>query len=234
MQRSLVWGIVVLALTTWFSIKMQAATSPQISSPHETLNKTPSLPPQKMLADHFSGLEVSIGSPYAPLTVIMYYSLTCPHCHEFQEKVMPKIQTDYINKGLVRFIFRDFPTDQLALRAAKIAWCTGKDHYLLNAKKLLATQDIWAPRDPTKFQESEKKLKEIALQLGIHEADYKRCIANKETEETILRTSFEAQRIHQISAAPAFIINGRVYDGILTPEHIQEQLLEMGIYEGSA
>jgi protein-disulfide isomerase len=192
---------------------------------------TPNAPkPSKIPTSHYSGLEVSLGKAYAPLTIIMYYSLTCPHCHEFQEKVLPEIKTEFVDKGLVRFVFRDFPTDQLALKGAKIAWCMGKDHYLTIAKKLLATQDDWAPVEPSKLKGAEKALLTISKELGIPEKEYHKCLANKNVEDTILRTSFEAQKAYEIMAAPAFLVNGKVFSEDMTVKAIQKLLLEMGIH----
>ncbi len=216
MYRSIFWGFLSIALVVAGMGDAKAKTNaPKVS---------------QIPTSHYSGLEVSIGKPYAPLTIIMYYSLTCPHCHDFQEKVLPEIKAEFIDKGLVRFVFRDFPTDQLALKGAKLAWCMGKDRYLTIAKKLLATQDDWAPIDPAKFKEAEKALLKISRGLAISDADYHKCLANKDVEDTILRTSFEAQKVHQIAAAPAFLVNGKVFHEDMTVKAIQKLLLDMGIH----
>lgn len=220
MYRSIVWGILSIALIIGKEAKAKAEAAP------------PSPKAPQISTSHYSGLEVSIGSPYAPLTIIMYYSLTCPHCCDFQEKVLPEIRTEFVDKGLVRFVFRDFPTDQLALKGAKIAWCMGKEQYLTIAKRLLATQDDWAPIDPAKFKGAEKALLNISRELAISDADYRKCLANKDVEDTILGTSFEAQRAHQIKAAPAFLVNGKLFNEDMTVKAIWNLLLEMGIHDG--
>jgi protein-disulfide isomerase len=219
MYRSIFWGILSIALTVAAAREASAKTS-----------APPRLKASEISTSHYSGLEVSIGNSYAPLTIIMYYSLTCPHCHEFQEKVLPEIKAEFIDKGLVRFVFRDFPTDQLALKGAKIAWCMGKDHYLTIAKKLLATQDDWAPIDPAKAKEAEKVLLNISRELAISAADYRKCLAKKDVEDTILRTSFEAQNAYQIKGAPAFLVNGKIFNEDMSVKAIQELLLKMGIH----
>jgi len=201
---------------------MEAGEAKAENSTHLKVSEIPT--------SHYTGLEASIGSPYAPLTIVMYYSLTCPHWHDFQEKVLPEIKTEFIDKGLVRFIFRDFPTDQLALKGAKIAWCMGKDRYLAIAKKLLATQNDWAPIDPAKFKDAENALLKISRELAISDADYRKCLVNKDVENTILRTSFEAQKAHQIMAAPAFLVNGKVFNEEMNLKAIQTLLFEMGIH----
>jgi protein-disulfide isomerase len=174
-------------------------------------------------------LQVSMGSQHAPLTIIMYYSLTCPHCQDFQEKVLPEIKKQYVDKGLVHFIIRDFPTDGLALAATKVAWCLGKDHYLRISKKLLETQDTWAynPSDPKNPLED---LHKVALQCGLNAQICQKCLSNKDFEDTVIRESFEAQKNYVIDYAPAFIINDKLYKAPLTPEAIGDMLTTMGIH----
>lgn len=188
-------------------------------------------PSQQASLLHFGGREIKIGSNVAPLTIVMYYSLTCPHCHDFQKEEFPKIQKEFIDKGLVLFIVRDFPTDSSAIKAAKIAWCHGTKQYLSFAQKLLETQEAWVPKDVEKIKEADKSLHDIARELGISEADYHKCLANEDIEASILRSSFEAQKTYQIDGAPAFLINGEVYKGIFTTETIRKKLLEMNIHE---
>lgn len=219
MNRSIFWGILSLV---FFTMEAREAKAKAENSTHLKVSGIPT--------SHYTGLEASIGSPYAPLTIVMYYSLTCPHCHDFQEKVLPEIKTEFIDKGLVRFVFRDFPTDELALKGAKIAWCMGKDRYLAIAKKLLATQNDWAPIDPAKLKDAENALLKISRELAISDADYRKCLANKDVEDAILRTSFEAQKAHQIMAAPAFLVNGKVFNEDMNLKAIQTLLFEMGIH----
>jgi protein-disulfide isomerase len=181
-------------------------------------------------AINFGGHEFSMGNENAPLTIVMYYSLTCGHCHEYQRTELPKIKSEFIDKGLVRFIFRDFPTDTSAVKAAKIAWCHGKQSYPQFSHRLLETQALWVHMDPAKIKEADANFETIALGLGIKKADYEKCLANHDVEDSILRTSFEAQKLYSIKAAPAFLINGKVFDDILTAEEIHKILLKMNIF----
>lgn len=220
MHRSILWGILNIALI--------------LAGVSNTEARVKATPPNQKVSEiqieHYSGLEVSVGKDHAPITIIMYYSLTCPHCHEFQEKVLPEIKTEFIDKGLVRFVYRDFPTDHLALKAAKLAWCMGKDHYLTIAKKLLATQDDWAPIDPAKFKKAEKALLSIAKEIKIKDEDYHKCLSNQDIEDTITRTSFEAQRTYHFEGAPGFLVNGKKFDADMNVEAIRGLLLKMGIH----
>src|SRR5262249_55815019 len=69
------------------------------------------------------------GQADAPVTIVEYASMTCPHCSHFHETTYPEMKKKYIDTGKVRFIFREFPLDQLAAGAAMLARCAGKDKY---------------------------------------------------------------------------------------------------------
>ena len=55
-----------------------------------------------------------LGKADAKVTVIEYASLSCPHCANFNKDVLPKIKAEYIDKGLVRWVFRDYPLNRPA------------------------------------------------------------------------------------------------------------------------
>jgi len=71
--------------------------------------------------------EMAMGDEKAPVTIIEYASMTCPHCAHFQETTFPEIKKRYIDTGKVRWIFREFPLDNLAAAAFMLARCAGKD-----------------------------------------------------------------------------------------------------------
>jgi protein-disulfide isomerase len=68
-----------------------------------------------------------LGKADAPITIIEYASLTCPHCAEFNKEVLPEVKTKYIETGKAKLIYRDFPLDQWALRASVLARCAPAD-----------------------------------------------------------------------------------------------------------
>lgn len=144
--------------------------------------------------------EYVLGHRDAPVTVIMYYSLTCTHCKEFEEKELPRIKEKFINTGKVRWIMRDFPLDNVALKAAQVAWCKGADHYLEIAQHLLAHQNTWAV--PGDWQE---KLFNVAHQKGITREEFDHCLENQQIGDDIARRCLEAQKEYEVAFAPAFI-----------------------------
>jgi protein-disulfide isomerase len=86
---------------------------------------------------------VVLGSAIAPVTIIEYASLTCPHCAHFALKTFPKLKRRYIDTGKVRFIFK-FPLDSLGAGGFILAHCAGKRRYMAVVQALFATQNKWA------------------------------------------------------------------------------------------
>ena len=69
--------------------------------------------------------DLVLGKADAPVTIIEYASMTCPHCATFHKTTYPALKTKYIDTGKVRFIFREFPLDELAAAASMLARCAG-------------------------------------------------------------------------------------------------------------
>src|SRR5690348_156488 len=71
--------------------------------------------------------DMVMGDAKAPVTVVEYASMTCPHCAHFQETTFPELKKRYIDAGKVRYIFREFPLDNLAAAAFMLARCASTD-----------------------------------------------------------------------------------------------------------
>src|ERR1700730_11713970 len=64
-----------------------------------------------------------LGKPDAPITIVEYASLTCPHCVDFTVEFLPKFKDKCIDPGWAKLVLRDFRLDEPALRAAMVARC---------------------------------------------------------------------------------------------------------------
>jgi protein-disulfide isomerase len=148
-----------------------------------------------------------LGKTDAPVTIIEYASMTCPHCAHFNEEVMPRIKSEFIDKGLVRFVFRPFPLDGLAARASLLAQCTpGADGYFGLVDVLFRSQADWEhASDPL------AALKQIGRTAGIPEADVDRCINDQAGLNKIVDGIKEAQAKFGVDSTPSFVINGKKY-----------------------
>src|SRR5262245_46064913 len=117
--------------------------------------------------------DMALGDEKAPVTIIEYASMTCPHCAAFHATTYPELKKRYIHTGKVRFIFREFPLDQLALAAFLIARCAGPDKYFPMIDTLFQQQKEWLVQKPL------APLLAIAKQAGMSEQAFNECLQNQ-------------------------------------------------------
>lgn len=160
-----------------------------------------------------------LGDPKAPITMIEYASLTCPHCASFHNNILPSIDADFIKTGKVKLVFRDFPLDGVGLRAAALARCAGPERYHGFIKVLFRSQAEWAT-SPNPITALER----IAKLGGIDEAKFAACVRDETLLDQILAVRQEAERTFQVNSTPTFIIQGRKYTGSLTLDGLREIL----------
>ena len=160
------------------------------------------------------------GSADAKIQLIVYESLTCSHCADFHNNVYPDLKKNFIDKGLVKIEFRNFPLDMAALNASKIAHCKndGKSdilHFLYN------NQDIWIKGQS--IEEINLNLKEI-INKGNFEINIKKCINNKKIEDHILEDRIESVKKFEINSTPTLIINNKKFDKPLTYKNLKKTI----------
>lgn len=157
--------------------------------------------------------ERALGDPQAELTVVEWFSMTCPHCAAFHLETLPELKRRYLDTGKVRLVVRDFPTDALALRAAVLAHCAGPERYFAFVDALLANQARWAgAKDPA------AALRQMAKLGGLADAQIDACLADTALENAVLQTRLEAQQKYDIRSTPSFLVNGKVYAGNRSPD----------------
>jgi protein-disulfide isomerase len=160
-----------------------------------------------------------LGNAEAPVTVIEYASLTCPHCADFHINTLPQLKSNYIDKGTVRLVFRDFPLDRVALKASMLARCVPEDRYFAMLDVLFRSQGEWSrAEDPV------AALAQIGRTAGLDQATVERCLNDKATEEKIIAEIQAAQSEFQIESTPTLIINGTKHAGALSFEEMDKIL----------
>ena len=153
--------------------------------------------------------DIIIGKDDAPITIVEYASMTCPHCADFQTKVFPELKTKYIDTGKVRYMLREFPLDNLAAAAFMLARCGGNDRYYPMVDALFETQETWAAPGG----DAKEKLLQIARQAGISKEQFDQCLANKELFGKIVKTREIANDKFQVDSTPTFFVNGKRLKG---------------------
>ena len=160
--------------------------------------------------DYATG-DMAIGREDAPVTVIEYASMTCPHCAHFHTTTFKAFKEKYIDTGKVRLIFREFPFDQYALQASMLARCAGKDRYFGMVDVLFRQQLKWA-RSPKPTEELEK----IGRLGGISKEQFESCLKNESLMNQILETRLKGNEEHGIDSTPSFLVNGDKYTGAMS------------------
>jgi len=152
----------------------------------------------------------AIGKPNARVTVNEYFSLTCTHCAAFAQGTLPEVKSKLIDAGTVRWVFHDYPLDQVALTAAMVARYLPVDRYEPFINALFATQDRWA------FARGSNPTEELWKTAGL--AGMSRQIFDKAVSDTDLRTWILKQQQSdqdkwKIDSTPSFVIDGQKYAG---------------------
>lgn len=156
--------------------------------------------------------ERSLGSAKAPVTVLEFYSLTCPHCGEFATYTMPEIKTKLIDTGKVRFVYHDFPLDQIALKAAQVARYMPVAQYYPFVEALFASQGDWAYQQGENYHD---RIFKYAALAGMDKATYDKAWNDEALGKWILAGQQSDEKLYGIDATPTFIINGMKHAGAL-------------------
>lgn len=148
-----------------------------------------------------------LGRADAPVVMVEYASATCPHCAEFHEKVLPLIKAEYIDTGKVRFIFREFPLDQVALAAFMLARCVPEDKYFATIDLMFRRQGIWTKGDKP------AELLKVTQMAGMDKAGFDACLKRDDLAKAIVESSKNAAKDFGIKGTPAIFVNGQMIDG---------------------
>ncbi len=144
----------------------------------------------------------SFGSPNAPLTLFEYSSLGCPHCADFHLDVVPKLMEEYVDKGLLRIVFVNFPLDKNSMKAAMLSKCMVYENYLPFIDAMFSAQRSWW------MDTDEEHLFRYAAEHGLSYDEATACIKDKKLAQEIVADRQEAIDRLKVQGTPAFYIVG--------------------------
>ena len=183
----------------------------KFSSPGTTpINPVADAPGQPADVDTSAIVEMTMGPEDAKVTIVEYASFTCPHCARFHQGPFKQMKADYIDKGLVHFIYRDVYFDRFGLMAAQIARCGGRERFFGIADMLYSQQRDWIAGgdDPAKIVENLRKIGKVA---GLRDETLEACLGDKDKAEMLVAWYNQNAQADNIRATPSFIINGEPY-----------------------
>jgi len=209
----IVLGIVVVAAAAgWAVVEFRPSNKSVPPFPSPTSFKDAPVLPVTITAD-----DRWIGKADAPVTIVEYASLTCPHCAHFDVDVLPAVKPVLIDSGKVRLVYRDYPLDGLALRAAKMVRCAGPERTFGFLDLLFSRQTSWIKDD---LPSSVAALATLARQGGMSESEFNACMANESLQNAVAQSRIEAEKVYKIDSTPSFLINGRLIVGAPQPEEL--------------
>lgn len=168
--------------------------------------------------------DMEMGKKDAPITIIEYASMTCPHCAHFTLQTFPKLKERYIDTGKVHYIFREFPLDPLAAGASMLMRCADKDKYFSIMELLFSTQEQWAVQNPI------EPLFNVVKQAGYSRDAFNACLDTRTNENSkkiltaIEETRNRAADVLKVNSTPTFFINGKRVPGALSIEDLEKEM----------
>lgn len=160
-----------------------------------------------------------LGAESAPVTILEYSSLTCPHCAALHSDTLPQVKESWIEPGRARIVFRHYPLDALALRAAAVADCIEGDRFFAFLDLLFKSQARWAKSD-----DPLKALEQMARLAGMNGETFQTCVNDEAAMDRILARAQEGRETYGIEATPTLIVNGRKVQGARSFEELDTVL----------
>ena len=153
-------------------------------------------------------VEMALGDPDAPVEVIEYASFTCPHCATFHLNTMPRLKAEYVESGLVRFIYREVYFDRPGLWASMIARCAGPMRYFGVVDLIYQRQADWVQGSPAEIAES---LRRIGRTAGMTNDQLDACLTDAAMAQALIDRDQQNRQVHDIPGTPHFVINGTMH-----------------------
>jgi len=165
--------------------------------------------------------DMGLGPANATVTITEYASMTCPHCANFNETVFPKIKSEYIDSGKIRYVFREFPLDIKAAAGSMLARCIAKDDapkYFAVIDLLFKQQSEWVVKNTT------ETLTRIGKQAGLTQQAVEDCLKDQALLDKIAADQKFANEVLKVNSTPTFFINGEMVKGETSFEEFDKKI----------
>ena len=176
----------------------------------------------------FKPTDMVHGQPNAPVTIVEYASMTCPHCAAFQREVAPRLTKDYVDTGKVRMIFREYPLDGAARMASAVARCLSGDQYFSFIDLLFANQMNWIKDFDGNGQLTKEDIQQGLEQqgrfAGMSKEKVDECADNKNNLALVDANWMEGRDKYGVNSTPTFFINGVKHEGEIPYDELKKDL----------
>ena len=165
--------------------------------------------------------DMALGPANPSVTITEFASMTCPHCAAFNETVFPKIKSEYVDTGKVRYVFREFPLDIKAAAGSMLARCIAKDDagkYFAVIDMLFRQQNDWVIKNTT------ETLTRIGKQAGLSQQAVEDCLKDQALLDKIAADQKYASDVLKVDSTPTFFINGEKIKGETSFEEFDKRI----------
>ncbi|MCA1489633.1 DsbA family protein [Sinorhizobium alkalisoli] len=152
--------------------------------------------------------EMALGKADAPVTIVEYMSMTCPHCAAFHNNTFEAIKAKYIDTGKVRFIVREFPFDPRAAAAFMLARCAPEGQYFPMISMLFKQQRQWAAAE-----NGRDALLQMSKLAGFTQESFEACLTNQKLLDDVNAVMQRGAKEFGVQSTPTFFVNGEHYSG---------------------
>jgi protein-disulfide isomerase len=188
-----------------------------ISAPHAAMAQNAVA---ALLAKPMSLPDMALGEARAPITIVEFASMTCPHCAAFEQNVFPMVRSKYIDTGKVRYVFREFPLDIKAASAAVLARCIAAG----NAEKFFGAIDTLFKQQDALMEHTRETLLSIGKQGGFDDNGVESCVGDQVAMDKLSADENFAAKQLKVDATPSFFINGTMVKGAMSFEEFEAKL----------
>jgi protein-disulfide isomerase len=165
--------------------------------------------------------DMALGPKDAAVTVVEFASMTCGHCANFNETVFPKIKTEFIDTGKIRYVFREFPLDIKAAAGSMLSRCIAKDDagkYFAVVDMLFKQQNEWVMKNTA------ETLTRIGKQAGLSQQQVEECLKDQALLDKIAADQKFANEVLKVNSTPTFFINGEMLRGEQTFDEFSKKI----------
>ncbi|HEX2865320.1 MAG TPA: thioredoxin domain-containing protein [Deinococcales bacterium] len=204
-----------------------AAAGPVRKLSYTTGGSPQQLDATPITGDPSVGGRYSLGKADAPLVVTEFANYQCIHCKNFSEETFPAFQTEFVDSGKARFVYRDLPFNgqENVHRASEAAACAAdQGRYWDYHNALYRASDQWVNLTGSGL---DTQLAQYATDIGLDGAGLQSCLSSNRYTAAV-DADIAAATKFGVDGTPAFFINGYRYEGEMRIEALRAALTGPG------
>ncbi len=157
-------------------------------------------------------VEMVLGNPEAPISLVEYAAYTCIHCANFHKDIYPLLKENYIDTGKVRFTYREVYFHRYGLWASVVARCGDDDQKLFFGLTdlIYEKRDEWINSDEDDLL-ALSELKKIGKIIGLSEDKLTSCLKDNAKIKNLVEWYRDNSKRDEVTSTPTLFVNGEKF-----------------------